>query len=89
MGKPSGGERLKAATACALRRKHPAQLLPLDEPSNHLDLESVLAFETAPAAFPAAPGLTQRLRWSAHGCLFESASGDDACGKAARHGGGY
>jgi ATPase subunit of ABC transporter with duplicated ATPase domains len=43
----SGGERLKAALACALWRKHPAQLLLLDEPTNHLDLASVRALEHA------------------------------------------
>ncbi|MCC8537135.1 ABC-F family ATP-binding cassette domain-containing protein [Xanthomonas axonopodis pv. poinsettiicola] len=39
----SGGQRLKAALACALYRARPAQLLLLDEPSNHLDLASVEA----------------------------------------------
>ena len=43
----SGGERLKAALACALWRKEPAQLLLLDEPTNHLDLASVRALEQA------------------------------------------
>ncbi len=50
----SGGERLKAALACALWRGTPAQLLLLDEPTNHLDLESVRAIEAALAAFPGA-----------------------------------
>jgi len=50
----SGGERLKAAIAIALWRQTPAQLLLLDEPSNHLDLESISAFETALQAFPGA-----------------------------------
>ncbi|MEN8517157.1 ABC-F family ATP-binding cassette domain-containing protein [Burkholderia sp. RS02] len=50
----SGGERLKAALACALWRGSPAQLLLLDEPTNHLDLESVRAIETALAGFPGA-----------------------------------
>jgi ATPase subunit of ABC transporter with duplicated ATPase domains len=53
-GRLSGGERLKAALACALWRGAPAQLLLLDEPTNHLDLESVRAFETALAHFPGA-----------------------------------
>jgi ATPase subunit of ABC transporter with duplicated ATPase domains len=35
-GQLSGGERLKAAMACALYRDEPAQLLLLDEPDNHL-----------------------------------------------------
>ncbi|WP_321819380.1 MULTISPECIES: ABC-F family ATP-binding cassette domain-containing protein [unclassified Burkholderia] len=50
----SGGERLKAALACALWRAIPAQLLLLDEPTNHLDLESVRAIEAALAGFPGA-----------------------------------
>ncbi|PCE31402.1 ABC-F family ATP-binding cassette domain-containing protein [Burkholderia ubonensis] len=50
----SGGERLKAALACALWRGTPAQLLLLDEPTNHLDLESVRAVEAALADFPGA-----------------------------------
>ncbi|WP_396329170.1 ABC-F family ATP-binding cassette domain-containing protein [Burkholderia anthina] len=50
----SGGERLKAALACALWRGTPAQLLLLDEPTNHLDLESVRAIEAALEGFPGA-----------------------------------
>lgn len=50
----SGGERLKAALACALWQKEPAQLLLLDEPTNHLDLSSVRAIEAALADFPGA-----------------------------------
>jgi len=45
-GALSGGERLKAALAIALYADHPAQLLLLDEPSNHLDLASVQALES-------------------------------------------
>jgi len=41
----SGGERLKVALACALYAHPPAQLLLLDEPSNHLDLASLEALE--------------------------------------------
>jgi ATPase subunit of ABC transporter with duplicated ATPase domains len=41
----SGGERLKAALACAIYREQPAELLLLDEPTNHLDLASVEALE--------------------------------------------
>jgi len=41
----SGGERLKAALACVLYADPPAQLLLLDEPSNHLDLPSAQALE--------------------------------------------
>ncbi|HEX5380399.1 MAG TPA: ABC-F family ATP-binding cassette domain-containing protein [Phenylobacterium sp.] len=43
----SGGERLRAALACVLTGERPPQLLILDEPSNHLDLESVAAVEAA------------------------------------------
>ncbi|CAB3800994.1 Nucleotide-binding protein ExpZ [Paraburkholderia caffeinitolerans] len=41
----SGGERLKAALACAIHADPPAQLLLLDEPGNHLDLPSLQALE--------------------------------------------
>ncbi|OQS38277.1 ABC-F family ATP-binding cassette domain-containing protein [Chromobacterium haemolyticum] len=41
----SGGERLKAALACALYADPPPQWLLLDEPSNHLDLPSLQALE--------------------------------------------
>lgn len=44
-GQLSGGERLKAALACALYADPPPQLLLLDEPSNHLDLPSLQALE--------------------------------------------
>jgi len=46
VGALSGGERLKVALACALYAHPPAQLLLLDEPSNHLDLDSLAALET-------------------------------------------
>jgi ATPase subunit of ABC transporter with duplicated ATPase domains len=46
-GELSGGERLRAALACALSAPEPPQLLVLDEPTNHLDLESVQAIEQA------------------------------------------
>ncbi|WP_371083331.1 ATP-binding cassette domain-containing protein [Variovorax sp. RCC_210] len=48
----SGGERLKAALACALWGGAPAQMLLLDEPTNHLDIASVLALEQALCGFP-------------------------------------
>ncbi|MGE8704302.1 MAG: ABC-F family ATP-binding cassette domain-containing protein [Achromobacter sp.] len=53
-GTLGGGERLKAALACALWRKTPAQLLLLDEPTNHLDIESAEAMEKALRAYPGA-----------------------------------
>ena len=42
----SGGERMKLALACALYAQPPAKLLLLDEPANHLDLDSMQALET-------------------------------------------
>lgn len=48
----SGGERLKAAMACALYRDEPAQLLLLDEPDNHLDLPSLKALEAMLRQYP-------------------------------------
>ena len=50
----SGGERIKAALACALWRREPAQFLLLDEPTNHLDLASVRALEEALSGYPGA-----------------------------------
>ncbi|UOD28573.1 ABC-F family ATP-binding cassette domain-containing protein [Massilia violaceinigra] len=76
----SGGERLKAALACALWRREPARLLLLDEPTNHLDLASVQALEAAlqayrgalavvshDARFLASLELTHSLAWSGEG----------------------
>ncbi|MDF3833091.1 ABC-F family ATP-binding cassette domain-containing protein [Cupriavidus basilensis] len=50
----SGGERLKAALACALWGGTPAQLLLLDEPTNHLDIDSASALEQALDTYPGA-----------------------------------
>ena len=47
----SGGERIKAALACALWGGAPAQMLLLDEPTNHLDLASVEALQSALQGF--------------------------------------
>ncbi|MGB1560489.1 MAG: ABC-F family ATP-binding cassette domain-containing protein [Sinimarinibacterium flocculans] len=44
-GQLSGGERVRAAMACALYGENPAQLLLLDEPDNHLDLDATAALE--------------------------------------------
>lgn len=79
-GQLSGGERLKAALACALYGDPPAQLLLLDEPSNHLDLPSLQALEAVLRAYPGALvvvshddsflaqlGLTDRLTATAQG----------------------
>jgi ATPase subunit of ABC transporter with duplicated ATPase domains len=50
----SGGERLRAALACALAGRTPPQLLILDEPTNHLDLDSIAAIEATVAGFDGA-----------------------------------
>lgn len=50
----SGGERLKAALACVLWSRDAAQLLLLDESTNHLDLTSTQAIEAALSTFPGA-----------------------------------
>ncbi|WP_339385448.1 ABC-F family ATP-binding cassette domain-containing protein [Acidovorax sp. sic0104] len=50
----SGGERIKAALACALWSGEPAQMLLLDEPTNHLDLQAVEALQSALQAFTGA-----------------------------------
>jgi ATPase subunit of ABC transporter with duplicated ATPase domains len=46
-GALSGGERLRAALACALDAARPPALLLLDEPTNHLDLAGIEAVEAA------------------------------------------
>jgi ATPase subunit of ABC transporter with duplicated ATPase domains len=50
----SGGERLRAALACALMAAQPPRLIILDEPTNHLDLDSIAAVEAALAAYDGA-----------------------------------
>jgi len=87
-GTLSGGERLKAALACALWRERPAQLLLLDEPTNHLDLESAEAMEKALRAYPGAmvvvshdeaflEGIapTHELAWRPTGWQFDESAG--------------
>ena len=84
-GRLSGGERLKAAMACALYRDEPAQLLLLDEPDNHLDLPSLQALESMLRQYPGtlvmvshdaallqAVGLTHRLEAVADGWRLQS-----------------
>jgi len=83
----SGGERLKAALACALWRKTPAQLLLLDEPTNHLDIESAEAMVDALRKYPGAMvvvshdeaflegiGSTHELIWQAAGWWLSKAA---------------
>jgi ATPase subunit of ABC transporter with duplicated ATPase domains len=53
-GALSGGERLRAALACALMAAEPPRLIILDEPTNHLDLESLAAIEAALADYDGA-----------------------------------
>jgi ATPase subunit of ABC transporter with duplicated ATPase domains len=43
----SGGEKIRAALACVLMSQSPPQLLILDEPVNHLDLDSIEQIESA------------------------------------------
>ncbi|MNN85605.1 putative ABC transporter ATP-binding protein YheS [compost metagenome] len=76
----SGGQRLKAALACALYADPPAQLLLLDEPGNHLDLDALAALESLlrqysgtlvvvshDEAFLQAIGISARLQATAEG----------------------
>ncbi|PJM71252.1 ABC-F family ATP-binding cassette domain-containing protein [Achromobacter ruhlandii] len=83
-GSLSGGERLKAALACALYADPPPRLLLLDEPGNHLDLPSLLALESLlrgyagtlvvvshDEAFLDNLALTDRLRATQQGWLLE------------------
>ena len=50
----SGGEKLRAALACALGGTPPPMLLILDEPTNHLDLDGIAALEAALDAYDGA-----------------------------------
>ncbi|MGA0600864.1 ABC-F family ATP-binding cassette domain-containing protein [Caulobacter sp. KR2-114] len=54
VGSLSGGERLRAALACALMGETPPRLVILDEPTNHLDLDAVAAVEAALDAYDGA-----------------------------------
>ncbi len=53
-GTLSGGQMLRAGLACVLGAPMPPQLLILDEPGNHLDLDSLTAIETGLAAYDGA-----------------------------------
>ncbi|WP_299208316.1 ABC-F family ATP-binding cassette domain-containing protein [uncultured Tateyamaria sp.] len=54
IGALSGGQRLRAGLACTLGHSQPRQLLLLDEPSNHLDIEAVETLEAALSAYDGA-----------------------------------
>lgn len=54
VGSLSGGQMLRAGLACVLGSPQPPQLLILDEPGNHLDIESLTAVETGLAAYDGA-----------------------------------
>ncbi|TRX74496.1 ABC-F family ATP-binding cassette domain-containing protein [Pseudomonas mangiferae] len=84
-GDLSGGERLKVALACVLDARPAARLLMLDEPQNHIDLDSLRELEAVLAGFPgalivvahderflAALAPTERLRWTPAGWRHES-----------------
>lgn len=47
VGSLSGGQRLRAGLACTLGHSRPRQLLLLDEPNNHLDIEAIEILERA------------------------------------------
>lgn len=50
----SGGQRMRAGLAVTLGHSQPRQLLLLDEPSNHLDLDAVATLEAALSAYDGA-----------------------------------
>ncbi|RYD42468.1 MAG: ABC-F family ATP-binding cassette domain-containing protein [Sphingomonadales bacterium] len=54
VGTLSGGQTLRGGLACVLGAPAPPQLLILDEPGNHLDIESLTAVETGLAAYDGA-----------------------------------
>ncbi|AEF24387.1 ATP-binding cassette domain-containing protein [Pseudomonas fulva] len=82
----SGGERLKLALAGVIDSEPSAPLLLLDEPDNHIDLDSLLAVEAMlrdyrgalivvshDVAFIEALAITDRLEWTAQGWQYERA----------------
>ncbi len=54
VGTLSGGQLLRAGLACVLGAPQPPQLLILDEPGNHLDIDSLAAIESGLAAYDGA-----------------------------------
>jgi len=54
VGTLSGGQTLRAGLACILGAPQPPALLILDEPGNHLDIDSLTAIETGLAAYDGA-----------------------------------
>jgi len=50
----SGGERVRAGLACALMAPDPPRLIILDEPTNHMDVDSIEAIEDALLAYDGA-----------------------------------
>ncbi|MGL3823378.1 ATP-binding cassette domain-containing protein [Sphingopyxis sp. R3-92] len=54
VGTLSGGQALRTGLACVLGAPRPPQLLILDEPGNHLDIDSLAAVETGLAAYDGA-----------------------------------
>ncbi|MCR9086386.1 MAG: ATP-binding cassette domain-containing protein [Rhodobacteraceae bacterium] len=54
IGALSGGQRLRAGLACTIGHSRPRQLLLLDEPSNHLDIEAIETLERALVAYDGA-----------------------------------
>lgn len=54
IAKLSGGQRLRAGLACTLGHSQPKQLLILDEPNNHLDIDALETLESALNAYDGA-----------------------------------
>lgn len=54
IGALRGGQRMRAGLACTLGRSQPKQLLFLDEPGNHLDIDAAETLEAARNAYDGA-----------------------------------